>query len=125
MAEKDKNIWKEENELQEKEIVYYEPADYFPKELRKKYELGEYNRDFDISLEEAIEIATSYSSKFNAYQEYEDAYEFYVDDGVIAAGGGERNYIIDKQTGERILWAEYFLSGKFDPVEIGDPVKLK
>jgi hypothetical protein len=25
-----------------KKIVYAEPADYFPKELRKKYKLGEY-----------------------------------------------------------------------------------
>ena len=25
-----------------KEVVYVEPADYFPKELRKKYKLGEY-----------------------------------------------------------------------------------
>ena len=26
----------------EKKIVYVEPADYFPKEIRKKYMLGEY-----------------------------------------------------------------------------------
>ena len=26
----------------EKKIVYVEPADYFPKEIRKKYKLGEY-----------------------------------------------------------------------------------
>ena len=26
----------------EKKVVYVEPADYFPKELRKKYKLGEY-----------------------------------------------------------------------------------
>ena len=25
-----------------KKVVYSEPADYFPKELRKKYKLGEY-----------------------------------------------------------------------------------
>lgn len=25
-----------------KKIVYAEPADYFPKELRKKYKIGEY-----------------------------------------------------------------------------------
>ena len=26
----------------EKKIVYVEPADYFPKEIRQKYKLGEY-----------------------------------------------------------------------------------
>ena len=26
----------------EKKIVYVEPADYFPKEIRKKYKLGEF-----------------------------------------------------------------------------------
>ena len=26
----------------EKKIVYAEPADYFPKEIRKKYKLGEF-----------------------------------------------------------------------------------
>lgn len=30
-----------------KETVYIEPSDYFPKELRKKYKLGEYNSDVD------------------------------------------------------------------------------
>ena len=28
--------------MTEKEIKYSEPADYFPKEIRKKYRLGEY-----------------------------------------------------------------------------------
>lgn len=27
--------------MKEKEIVYVEPTEYFPKELRKKYKLGE------------------------------------------------------------------------------------
>lgn len=27
----------------EKDIVYSEPADYFPKDLRKKYNVGEYS----------------------------------------------------------------------------------
>ena len=28
-------------------IVYVEPADYFPKEIRKKYKLGEYDDERD------------------------------------------------------------------------------
>ena len=36
-----------------KKVVYVEPADYFPKELRKKYKLGEYadtNVEVDINV---------------------------------------------------------------------------
>lgn len=29
---------------EKRKIVYVEPADYFPKELRKKYGLGEYEK---------------------------------------------------------------------------------
>ncbi len=28
-----------------KEVVYIEPADFFPKEIRKKYGLGEYYKE--------------------------------------------------------------------------------
>ena len=35
-----------------KKIVYAEPADYFPKELRKKYKLGEY-ADKNVKINEA------------------------------------------------------------------------
>ncbi len=36
-----------------KKVVYVEPADYFPKELRKKYKLGEYAK----TQEDAIKTA--------------------------------------------------------------------
>ena len=36
-----------------KKIVYAEPADYFPKELRKKYKLGEYA---DTNVEVGINV---------------------------------------------------------------------
>ena len=37
-------------------VVYLEPADYFPKEIRKKYKLGEYadtdaSADINVTLE--------------------------------------------------------------------------
>lgn len=31
--------------MPKKETAYKEPDDYFPKELRKKFGLGEYNKD--------------------------------------------------------------------------------
>ncbi len=35
------------NSINPIEVVYFEPADYIPEELRKKYGLGEYSTDFD------------------------------------------------------------------------------
>lgn len=37
------------------EIVYSEPADYFPKELRKKFKLGEYAESKDNNASEEPE----------------------------------------------------------------------
>ena len=39
-----------------KKVVYVEPADYIPKDLRKKYKLGEYaEKDVDVDIKVAIE----------------------------------------------------------------------
>lgn len=35
-----------------KEKPYYEPDNYFPEELRKKYKLGEYNEEAQKEAEE-------------------------------------------------------------------------
>lgn len=40
-----------------KKVVYVEPADYFPKELRKKYKLGEY-ADTDVSVDINVTVET-------------------------------------------------------------------
>ena len=47
-----------------KKVVYVEPAEYIPKDLRKKYKLGEYAEtgDKDIS-EETMDVETDYISK--------------------------------------------------------------
>ena len=31
--------------MKQNEINYFEPADYFPEEIRKKYKLGEYSAE--------------------------------------------------------------------------------
>ena len=36
--------------MSSKKKVYIEPADYFPKELRKKYGLGEYNKEVNDQI---------------------------------------------------------------------------
>ena len=35
-----------------KEVIYIEPENYFPKEIRKKYKLGEYNTDEEDERED-------------------------------------------------------------------------
>lgn len=77
-----------------------------------------------ITLKEAIKIAKDWNPKYDAYQEFEDAYEFYINDGVERVGGPDNASIIEKATGNRIQWAIYFLSGQYDPVEVGDPVNI-
>ena len=47
-----------------KKVVYVEPADYIPKDLRKKYKLGEYDEMGDKKIsEETMDVETDYISK--------------------------------------------------------------
>lgn len=78
-----------------------------------------------ITLQEAIAIAKAWSDKFDTYQEYEDAYEFYVNDGELYYGGGDRCCIIEKKTGRKMPWALYFMDADRNIVKVGEPVKLE
>lgn len=78
-----------------------------------------------ITLEEAMKIAKSRSENFDTYQEYEDAYAFYVDDGEICDGGGGRFCIIEKASGRIVPFGPYYLTGDHDVVSVGEPVKIK
>ena len=40
-----------------KQVVYVEPADYIPKDLRKKYKLGEFSEDA-VEVEMKVTIET-------------------------------------------------------------------
>ena len=47
-----------------KKVVYVEPADYIPKDLRKKYKLGEYAEAGDKKIsEETMDVEADYISK--------------------------------------------------------------
>lgn len=80
-----------------------------------------------ITLSEAIAIAKNRNSKVDTYQEYEDVYSFYIDDGVIRIGGGDCAFYVRKSDGKVLRCYEYDLP---DPeyehtcVEIGEPVKI-
>ena len=47
-----------------KKVVYVEPADYIPKDLRKKHKLGEYAETGDKKIsKETMDVETDYISK--------------------------------------------------------------
>ena len=47
-----------------KKVVYVEPADYIPKDMRKKYKLGEYAETGDKKIsEETMDVEADYISK--------------------------------------------------------------
>lgn len=72
-----------------------------------------------IDAREAIKLAKEYNDKYNAVQEYADAYEFFIDDGVIRDGGGDCSTIIEKSSGKILRWSEYFMDSSRAIVEIG------
>lgn len=80
-----------------------------------------------ITLKEAIAIAKARNSKVDTYQEYEDVYSFYIDDGVIRIGGGDCAFYVRKSDGKVFRCYEYNLPNpeyEHTVVEIGGPVKI-
>lgn len=80
-----------------------------------------------ITLKEAIAIAKARNSKVDTYQEYEDAYSFYIDDGVFRIGGGDCGFYVRKSDGVVLRCYEYILPNpeyEHTVVEIGEPVKI-
>ena len=77
-----------------------------------------------ITRERAVELAKEHNKKYDAYQEYADAYEFFISGNEIQYGGGDNSIIIEKANGKLLRWSEYFMDGKRTIVEIGESVKL-
>ena len=51
-----------------KRVVYVEPADYIPKDLRKKYKLGEFvEENVEIEIKETIETKNGTLKADSAY----------------------------------------------------------
>ena len=44
-----------EKEIMKNKIVYAEPQDYFPEEIRKKYKLGEHSESVEEKAEGVVE----------------------------------------------------------------------
>ena len=58
-----------------KKVVYVEPADYFPKELRKKYKLGEYaDTNVEVGINVIVETKDG-AIKANGIEEVEELIE--------------------------------------------------
>lgn len=77
-----------------------------------------------ITIERAIELAKTRNAKYDSYQEYADAYEFFISGNDIQYGGGDNSIIIEKANGKILRWNEYFMDGKRKIVEIGNSVKF-
>lgn len=71
-----------------------------------------------IGIEEAIKIAKEHNNKYNAFQEYADAYEFFINDGEIRYGGGDNSIFVLKRDGKILRFADYAM-GNRNAVEIG------
>ena len=78
-----------------------------------------------ITLQDAIRIANEWNPKYDTYQEYEDAYVFFIDDGIKRVGGGDNCLIVEKTNGNKLHFAPYFMDADRDIVEVGEPVRFK
>lgn len=77
-----------------------------------------------LDLGKATEIAKKHNPKYNAVQEYADAYEFFIDDGVVRMGGGDCSVIVEKSNGKLLRWSEYFMDSSKTISEIGEAKPL-
>lgn len=77
-----------------------------------------------ITLDEAVRIAKERDERNDTYQEYEDAYFFYQEDGEEMTGGDDGSIIVMKKNGTLKMPYQYFLGGG-NCKEIGEPVKIK
>lgn len=78
-----------------------------------------------VTAAEAVKIAVRWNSKIDTYQEYNDAYFFYIDDGEERIGGPDCGFAVLKQGGSILRWNEYFMDAGRECEETGEPVKLK
>lgn len=78
-----------------------------------------------LEFKDVMEIAKRRNEKIDTYQEYNDAYEFYIDDGEISVGGGDKSCIIDKKTGSIIPWVKYFMDADRNVVKVGAPKRVE
>lgn len=105
-------------------ISYVEPAEYFPKEIRKDFKLGEYFEAKEIDIAMAAEIAQEYIGdyiKLTRCDERENAFVFKDSSGEETIGGDLPVFVLKKDgsvvgtyeyhemIGPRELVAEYIL----------------
>lgn len=77
----------------------------------------------DICLiEEAKEIARRRNKDINCYQEYKDAFFFFVNDGEMHIGGSAAGFVIMKKGKEIKMPYQYFMNPKSHATEIGENV---
>ena len=77
-----------------------------------------------ITIQDAIRIANEWNPKYDAYQEYNDAYVFFIDDGIVRYGGGDNCLIIEKANGNKLHFAQYYMDADREIIKVGEPVRF-
>ncbi len=105
-------------------FLYIEPADYIPKDLRKKYRLGEYNDKFgpvpadEITLEEAKAIAGKQLQNISGCVEFSNAFCFTNAQSETAIGGPDAPVFVLKENGRIVSLPEYY-----DEIGAGEEIR--
>lgn len=71
-------------------------------------------------LEEAKAIAKEKNENINCYQEYADAFFFFVNDGNEYVGGEGAGFVLMKNGGNILMPYEYFMKNGAQKIKIGE-----
>ena len=63
-----------------------------------------------ITLEQATQIAHARNKDYNGLEEYEDAWYFFLDDGITRTGG-DTGIVVLKESGETMIFHQYITKG--------------
>ena len=77
-----------------------------------------------ITYEEARKTALEYDPALNESAEYSDAWFFYLNDGEFRVGGAHSGIVILKDGGKKLLGYEYFMSDKYECIDMDNVVQL-
>jgi len=90
-------------------VMYSEPEDYIPKEIRKKFKIGEFH---EIPYEKAMQIGLEAKPNADTVTEYDNAYVFSAkEDSNYIGGWGHTSIVVMKYDGEVLHMPEFVANG--------------
>lgn len=75
-----------------------------------------------FTIDKAMEIAKNHYKGLNCYQEYKDAFYFFVNDGNEYDGGQCTGIVVLKKGGAKLQPYQYFMNPKSEAVTIGEEI---